>query len=67
MRLSRARAQAVVDYLVTQWEFSRARFVVSGNGPDKPLCNEAAPQNDNLSLEDCRAMNRTTRAAVLKR
>ena len=67
MRLSRSRAQAVVDYLVNQWEFSRARFVVTGNGPDKPLCNEAAPQSENLSLEDCRATNRTTRAAVLKR
>lgn len=67
MRISRARAQAVVDYLVSQWEFDRARFVVTGNGPDKPLCNEAAPQGENLSLEDCRAMNRTTRAAVLRR
>lgn len=67
MRISRARAQAVVDYLVTQWEFDRARFVVTGNGPDKPLCNESAPQAENLSLEDCRAMNRTTRAAVLRR
>lgn len=67
MRISRARAQAVVDYLVSQWEFDRARFAVTGNGPDKPLCNEAAPQGENLSLEDCRAMNRTTRAAVLRR
>jgi NitT/TauT family transport system substrate-binding protein len=67
MRISRARAQAVVDYLVSQWEFERARFVVTGNGPDKPLCNESAPQAENLSLEDCRAMNRTTRAAVLRR
>lgn len=67
MRISRQRAQAVVDYLVVQWEFDRARFVVTGNGPDKPLCNESAPQAENLSLEECRAMNRTTRAAVLQR
>jgi NitT/TauT family transport system substrate-binding protein len=67
MRISRARAQAVVDYLVSQWEFDRARFAVTGNGPDKPLCNESAPQAENLNLEDCRAMNRTTRAAVLRR
>ena len=67
MRISRARAQAVVDYLVSQWEFDRTRFVVTGNGPDKPLCNEAAPQGENLSLEECRGMNRTTRAAVLRR
>jgi outer membrane protein OmpA-like peptidoglycan-associated protein/ABC-type taurine transport system substrate-binding protein len=64
MRLSEARARAVVDYLVTQWEFPRARFKIVGNGPDKPLCNEANPGAEGLSLEDCRAMNRTTRVAV---
>ncbi len=67
MRLSRARAQTVVDYLVSQWEFDRARFRIVGNGPDKPICNEAAPQAENLSLEECRALNRSTRAAVLAR
>ncbi|HNR91618.1 MAG TPA: phosphate ABC transporter substrate-binding/OmpA family protein [Dokdonella sp.] len=67
MRLSRARAQAVVDYLVTQWEFERARFRIVGNGPDRPICNEASPQSENLTLEECRALNRSTRAAVLAR
>lgn len=67
MRLSQLRAQAVVDYLVTQWEFDRTRFVVTGNGPDKPLCNEANPGAEGMTLEECRAMNRTTRAAVLQR
>jgi NitT/TauT family transport system substrate-binding protein len=67
MRLSRARAQAVVDYLVSQWEFDRARFRIIGNGPDKPICNESAPGAEGLSLEECRALNRTTRAAVLAR
>jgi len=66
-RLSKLRAVAVVDYLVSQWEFPRERFVVSGNGPDKPLCNEANPATENLSLEECRANNRTTRVAVLSR
>jgi NitT/TauT family transport system substrate-binding protein len=67
MRLSRSRAQAVVDYLVSQWEFDRARFRIIGNGPDKPICNEGAPSAEGLSLEECRALNRTTRAAVLAR
>jgi NitT/TauT family transport system substrate-binding protein len=67
MRISRARAQAVVDYLVSQWEFDKARFQVVGNGPDSPLCNERNPGAEGLSLEDCRAANRSTRVAVLTR
>jgi outer membrane protein OmpA-like peptidoglycan-associated protein len=65
-RLSEQRAQAVVEYLVAQWEFPRERFVVKGNGPDQPLCNEASPE-EGMSLEDCRARNRATRVAVLAR
>ena len=64
LRLSAARASAVVDYLVAQWEFPRDRFKIIGNGPDKPLCNEPNSAAEGLSLEDCRAMNRTTRIAV---
>lgn len=60
-RISFARAQSVVEYLVAEWEFPRERFTVIGNGPDKPLCDESNPDD---SLEDCRAMNRTTRVAV---
>jgi outer membrane protein OmpA-like peptidoglycan-associated protein len=67
MRLSQQRAQAVVEYLVAQWEFDRARFQVLGNGPDRPLCNEANPGAEGLNLEDCRAANRSTRVAVLTR
>ncbi|MDQ3959331.1 MAG: phosphate ABC transporter substrate-binding/OmpA family protein [Pseudomonadota bacterium] len=67
LRLSKARAQAVVDYLVGQWEFPRERFVIVGNGPDKPLCDEKRSPAENLSLEECRARNRTTRVAVLAR
>ena len=64
MRLSKARSQAVVEYLVSQWEFDRARFTVVGNGPDKPLCDEGNPSGEGLGLEDCRASNRTTRIGV---
>lgn len=67
MRLSSARARAVAEYLAGQWEFPRERFKVVGNGPDKPLCNEANPGAENMSLEECRALNRTTRIAVFAR
>ncbi|MDP9141982.1 MAG: phosphate ABC transporter substrate-binding/OmpA family protein [Pseudomonadota bacterium] len=67
MRLSLARANAVVDYLVTQWELPRARFKVTGFGPDRPICNEGNAAGEGYSLDDCRALNRTTRAAVLSR
>ncbi len=65
MRLSKARAEAVVNYLVDEWEFERSRFVVVGNGPDKPLCDEKNPESEGLSLEECRAANRSTRLAIL--
>ncbi len=64
LKLSAARANAVVDYLATQWEFPRTRFKIIGNGPDRPLCKESNAAGEGLSLEDCRAMNRSTRVAV---
>jgi outer membrane protein OmpA-like peptidoglycan-associated protein len=64
LRLSEARARTVVEYLAGQWEFSRDRFKIAGNGSERPLCNEANPAAEGLSLEECRAMNRTTRIAV---
>lgn len=67
LRLSQARAAAVVEYLARQWEFPKARFRIIGNGSAKPLCNEAAPERDGLTLEECRAANRTTRLAVFSR
>lgn len=66
VQLSKARASAVEAYLVHEWEFPAARFVLVGNGPDKPLCNESKP-DDGVSIDDCRASNRTTRVAVLAR
>ncbi|GAB2903912.1 hypothetical protein GCM10027046_36670 [Uliginosibacterium flavum] len=67
LRLSLQRAQAVVDYLVKEWDFDRARFKVIGSGPDRPLCNEANPGAEGLDLEACRASNRSTRVALLTR
>jgi outer membrane protein OmpA-like peptidoglycan-associated protein/ABC-type amino acid transport substrate-binding protein len=63
-RLSLARAEAVVDYLIKQWEFPRERFKIVGNGSSRPLCNEGAPQAEGLSLDACREANRSTRIAV---
>ncbi|MBL7803729.1 MAG: OmpA family protein [Saprospiraceae bacterium] len=37
--LSKKRAQAVVDYLVSQYGMPRNRFIVIGNGPDKPVAD----------------------------
>ncbi|MEM7609554.1 MAG: phosphate ABC transporter substrate-binding/OmpA family protein [Myxococcota bacterium] len=64
--LSEQRASAVVEYLVEQWEFERERFIVVGNGSEKPLCNEDSPE-EGMSEEDCRSRNRTTRVAILQR
>ena len=50
--LSKRRAQAVVEYLVREYSFNRNRFIVVGNGPDKPVAG-----NDN---EDGREKNRRT-------
>lgn len=39
IQLSKRRAEALVDYLVTKHGFARSRFVSVGNGPDKPVGN----------------------------
>lgn len=52
IELSKKRAQAVADYLVSEYKFDRNRFVIVGNGPDKPISN-----ND---TETGRAANRRT-------
>jgi len=55
LALSRKRAQSVADYLISQHSMPANRFVIVGNGPDKPL----AGCEDN-STPDCRAKNRRT-------
>ncbi len=52
IELSRKRAQAVADYLIFDHKFDRNRFVIIGNGPDKPL--------ENNTSESGRAKNRRT-------
>lgn len=64
--LSLRRAQAVAEYLMKQWEIPGTRLKVVGNGSSKPICQEPGT-NDGLSLDECRALNRSTRVGVLSR
>lgn len=66
-KVSLARAQAVVDYLVKEWEFPAERFKTAGNGPAKPFCNEKNPSADGMTLDECQAANRRTDVAVYSR
>jgi NitT/TauT family transport system substrate-binding protein len=50
--LSKKRAQAVVDYLAKKYGFPRDKFIVTGNGPDKPVSSNDTPEG--------RAKNRRT-------
>jgi len=50
--LSKKRAQAVANYLRDTYKMDANRFIVIGNGPDKPVCNE--------NTDSCRSKNRRT-------
>ena len=52
VRLSKKRAQSVADYLAQEHDMDPNRFIVIGNGPDKPVA-------DNKS-KDGKAKNRRT-------
>ncbi|HLP20000.1 MAG TPA: phosphate ABC transporter substrate-binding/OmpA family protein [Chitinophagales bacterium] len=54
-KLSIARAKAVVDYLVNEHRFDENKFIIVGNGSNKPVpgCEENAD-------EACKARNRRT-------
>lgn len=53
--LSKRRAQAVANYLVSEYKFDKNRFIIVGNGQDSPVSG----CEDNAS-EDCKARNRRT-------
>lgn len=55
MVLSQKRAQAVADYLAREYGIDKNRFIIIGNGPDKPVAG--CEQNQN---EACKARNRRT-------
>jgi outer membrane protein OmpA-like peptidoglycan-associated protein/ABC-type amino acid transport substrate-binding protein len=65
--LSQARARAVAEYLEKQWEIPKSRLKVTGYGSGRALCDEANPQAAEMSLDECRALNRSTRLAVFAR
>lgn len=44
MQLSRQRADAVKEYLMDKYGFPAARLRTAGNGPDKPIDNNATPE-----------------------
>jgi len=56
--LSRKRAQAVADYLIAEHGFDKNRFVIVGNGPDKPIAEN--------STEDGRSKNRRTEFQLIR-
>lgn len=53
--LSAKRAQAVANYLISEYKMSRNRFIIIGNGSDKPV--SGCESNSN---EDCKSKNRRT-------
>jgi NitT/TauT family transport system substrate-binding protein len=55
MSLSQKRAQAVADYLQSQYGMDANRFVIIGNGPDKPVAG-----CESNATNDCKAKNRRT-------
>ncbi len=42
-KLSKARAQAAVDYLIEEYNYDPNRFIVEGFGPDKPVDSNTTP------------------------
>jgi NitT/TauT family transport system substrate-binding protein len=59
MSLSRQRAQSVANFLAKEYQFDPNRFIIIGNGPDKPVAS-----ND---TDDGRAKNRRTDFELLSR
>jgi NitT/TauT family transport system substrate-binding protein len=55
IELSRKRAQSVADYLINEHNMPANRFVVVGNGPDKPM-----PGCEKNDTDECRSKNRRT-------
>ncbi len=54
-KLSEARARSVAEYLGKTYQMDPNRFIIVGNGPDRPVKGCEANQN-----ESCKAKNRRT-------
>jgi NitT/TauT family transport system substrate-binding protein len=55
IELSKKRANAVAEYLQFEYNMNPNRFVIVGNGPDKPVAG-----CESNSTADCKAKNRRT-------
>ncbi len=53
--LSKKRAQSVANYLISKYNMPANRFIIVGNGPDKPI--SGCENNDS---DECRSKNRRT-------
>ena len=53
--LSKKRAQSVANYLASQYSMDPNRFIIIGNGPDKPV-----PGCESNATPACKAQNRRT-------
>ena len=42
--LSFKRAQAVVNYLIREYKFDKNKFIIVGNGPDKPVADNSTEE-----------------------
>jgi NitT/TauT family transport system substrate-binding protein len=50
--LSQTRARSVANYLIDKYKFDSKRFIVKGNGSNKPLCRD--------NTDACNTLNRRT-------
>jgi NitT/TauT family transport system substrate-binding protein len=60
MALSQKRAESVASYLKQQYGMDRNRFVIIGNGPDKPV-----PGCESNATTECKAKNRRTEFQII--
>lgn len=60
LNLSKARAQAVANYLKSAYGMNPNRFVIVGNGPNKPV-----PGCETNATNECKAKNRRTEFQIL--
>jgi len=44
IELSKRRARSVVDYMIQNYGFPADKFIVEGNGPDKPVATNDTPE-----------------------
>ncbi len=57
IKLSKKRAKSVVNYLISEHGFDANRFIIIGNGPDKPIADN--------NTEEGRSKNRRTDFEIL--